>query len=165
MAIKAGSKYFPLYQYLRDQDKDHIELSFSDLEDILSRELPDSARERRGFWSNRGQGGYQAAAWLEAGYQVVAVDLAIERVEFGQKRIRYEVREEAGSLTWDAASLRALREYLGLSQAELAERLGVRQQTISEWETGQYRPTRSRSKHLRLVAERADFPFESEQSS
>jgi DNA-binding transcriptional regulator YiaG len=56
--------------------------------------------------------------------------------------------------------VRALREHLGLNQEGLAEVLGVRQQTISEWETGVYAPSRASSKHLGLVAERADFGYE-----
>jgi DNA-binding transcriptional regulator YiaG len=52
-----------------------------------------------------------------------------------------------------------LRQYLGLSQAQFAEQLGVRQQTISEWETGMYAPSRATRKYLTLVAERAGFSY------
>ncbi|MGZ3702514.1 MAG: helix-turn-helix transcriptional regulator, partial [Bdellovibrionota bacterium] len=37
---------------------------------------------------------------------------------------------------WDAESIRRARKARGLTQAELAEGLGCRQQTISEWELG-----------------------------
>lgn len=37
--------------------------------------------------------------------------------------------------------LRARREALGLSQEELAERLGVKQVTVSRWESGKRAPT------------------------
>ncbi len=36
--------------------------------------------------------------------------------------------------------IRELRRRSGLSQAAFARRLGVRQQTVSEWETGRYAP-------------------------
>ncbi len=36
--------------------------------------------------------------------------------------------------------IRALRRRSGMSQADFARHLGVRQQTISEWETGRYAP-------------------------
>ena len=62
--------------------------------------------------------------------------------------------------TWDAGQVRALRQHLGLSQRELAEELGTRQQTISEWETGQYRPRGASARLLSLVAERAGFQYE-----
>ena len=55
---------------------------------------------------------------------------------------------------WDAESVRALRERLGLTQRELADELGVRQQTVSEWETGMYRPRGASARMLRVVAER-----------
>jgi DNA-binding transcriptional regulator YiaG len=60
---------------------------------------------------------------------------------------------------WDAAKIKALREHLGLTQQQLAEELGVRQQTISEWEVGIYAPRRSTSKYLNLIAERAGFAY------
>jgi DNA-binding transcriptional regulator YiaG len=62
---------------------------------------------------------------------------------------------------WDAGGIRALREHLGLTQAELAEELNVRQQTVSEWETGQYRPRGASEKLLSVVAERARFEYSS----
>jgi DNA-binding transcriptional regulator YiaG len=52
-------------------------------------------------------------------------------------------------------SVRALREQLGMTQQELARELNVRQQTVSEWETGQYRPRGASEKLLTMVAERA----------
>ena len=54
---------------------------------------------------------------------------------------------------WDAAAVRRLRAHLGLSQAGLAERIGTRQQTISEWETGARAPRRMSRRLLHLVAE------------
>jgi DNA-binding transcriptional regulator YiaG len=55
--------------------------------------------------------------------------------------------------------IKALRGHMGLNQAQLAESLGVRQQTVSEWENGLYEPSRATSKYLMLVAERADFSY------
>ena len=60
---------------------------------------------------------------------------------------------------WNANGVRALREHLGMTQHELAEELNVRQQTVSEWETGQYRPRGASERLLSLVAERAEFPY------
>lgn len=64
--------------------------------------------------------------------------------------------EEAG---WDAGRLRALRRHLRMTQRELAGELNVRQQTVSEWETGQYRPRGASYRLLSLVAERAEFRY------
>ena len=61
---------------------------------------------------------------------------------------------------WDARRVRALRRHLGLSQDALAGELGARQQTVSEWETGQYQPRGASAKLLGIVAERAGFEYE-----
>jgi putative transcriptional regulator len=65
---------------------------------------------------------------------------------------------------WDARRIRALREYMGMTQQQMADELEVRQQTISEWETGVHRPHRSTQKTLSMVAERAGFVYRAETS-
>ena len=60
---------------------------------------------------------------------------------------------------WDGKQIQALRRYLGLTQRELADRLGTRQQTISEWETEMYQPRGTSSTLLSIVAERAKFKY------
>jgi DNA-binding transcriptional regulator YiaG len=60
---------------------------------------------------------------------------------------------------WDARSVRALRRHLELTQDELAGELGVRQQTVSEWETGAYRPRGASDRLLTIIAERAGFAY------
>jgi DNA-binding transcriptional regulator YiaG len=42
----------------------------------------------------------------------------------------------------------------------MAERLGTRQQTISEWEKGMYKPRGASSTLLTIVAERARFKYD-----
>ena len=61
---------------------------------------------------------------------------------------------------WDSKHVQALRRHLGLTQHEMAERLGTRQQTISEWEKGMYKPRGASSTLLSIVAERAKFEYE-----
>jgi hypothetical protein len=158
MPIKVGSKYYPLYTYLQRRWGTTVELSFKKIEQLIAEDLPPTARSSRAFWSNRTRGGFQAAAWMESGFHVLKVDLKNECVVFGQPILHYTVKREGDDVRWDGSMVRALREFLGLSQAEMAIVLGVRQQTVSEWETRAYVPTRSRSKHLSMVAERAGFP-------
>ncbi len=69
-----------------------------------------------------------------------------------KRRVEYVIE-------WDAERIKALRGHLGMTQQQLAEELGVRQQTISEWEVGMYVPRRSTSKYLSLIAERAGFNY------
>jgi DNA-binding transcriptional regulator YiaG len=61
---------------------------------------------------------------------------------------------------WDSKNIQSLRRHLGLTQQEMAELLGTRQQTISEWETGMYQPRGASAKLLSLVAEKADFDYQ-----
>ena len=128
---------------------------------MLGTPLPDSARRSRSFWSNR-LGGLQASAWLSAGFAVAQVDLRRGKVVFQRRGMVPGRKRGTGEGGWDAETVRALRQHLGLNQAGMAEVLGVRQQTISEWETGAYEPSRGRSKHLDLIAERAGFGYKAE---
>ncbi len=60
---------------------------------------------------------------------------------------------------WDANRVRRLRQELGFTQQALAEELGVRQQTVSEWETGMYAPRGASARLLDIVAERAGVTY------
>jgi len=158
--VKPETKYYNLYVHLRRSGEDQVVFTFGELERLINDQLPPSAFEGRDFWSNRRSGGVQARAWMEAGYHVIEVDLDAQRVCFGRPVVQYTVRKEGDTVLWDGAMVRALRAHLGVNQSELAGLLGVRQQTVSEWETAAYAPTRARSKHLTMVAERVDFPFD-----
>lgn len=69
----------------------------------------------------------------------------------GRRKAKYQ---------WDATSIRRLRDYLDMTQQEMSEELGTRQQTISEWETGMYQPRGGMNRLLTLVAERAGFEYQ-----
>ena len=60
---------------------------------------------------------------------------------------------------WDGERIQALRRHLALTQRELADRLGTRQQTISEWETGMYKPRGTSVTLLSIIAERAKIDY------
>lgn len=156
--MKHASKYRPLFEYLCFQKTDEVTLTFDEIEAILGVSLPASACTR-GWWSNRGRGSLQAAAWLDAGYGVHDIDVAVGRIVWRKLQRRYTVRRVGETIMWDGELVHALREYMGVSQAELADILGVRQQTVSEWENQVYTPTRASSKFLTLIAERAGFNF------
>jgi DNA-binding transcriptional regulator YiaG len=66
---------------------------------------------------------------------------------------------QAQKKNWDSQRIQALRRHLGLTQRELAERLGTRQQTISEWETGMYQPRGASATLLSIVAEQSKFKY------
>ncbi|MBM2809694.1 MAG: helix-turn-helix protein [Chloroflexi bacterium] len=68
------------------------------------------------------------------------------------------MRSKRGS-TWSAQGVLDLRRSLRLSQSRLAQELGVRQQTISDWETGVYAPRGASVRLLDIVAEHAGFIY------
>ncbi|MFC1950345.1 helix-turn-helix domain-containing protein [Chloroflexota bacterium] len=61
---------------------------------------------------------------------------------------------------WNSERINTLRRYLGLTQRELADRLGTRQQTVSEWETGMYEPRGASATLLSIIAEQAEFKYQ-----
>lgn len=69
---------------------------------------------------------------------------------------RYQVNQRQ----WDSQRIQSLRHHLGLTQRQLAGTLGIRQQTISEWETGMYQPRGASSTLLSIIAEQARFKYE-----
>lgn len=68
----------------------------------------------------------------------------------------YRVPRKRKQQAWTAEGIAALRARLRLSQAAFAEELGVRQQTVSEWETGRYAPRGASSRLLAMLAEAAE---------
>jgi DNA-binding transcriptional regulator YiaG len=61
---------------------------------------------------------------------------------------------------WDAASVRGLRRHMALTQDQLADEMGVRQQTVSEWETGAYSPRGASARLLTIIADRAAYVYQ-----
>lgn len=70
------------------------------------------------------------------------------------------MRRKPKQVDWNGQRIRALRRHLKLTQTKLAEELGNRQQTISEWETGMYKPRGTSATLLTIVAERSGFKYE-----
>jgi hypothetical protein len=76
------SKYEPLYRHLRASDREYLEFSFTDIEEILGFPLPASARRYPAWWSNSDVSHVQAQAWLRADYETTVVDVPGERLRF-----------------------------------------------------------------------------------
>lgn len=155
--MKTGSKYFPLYQRLSQFDADTFTLTIEEVEACVEGELPKTARTQHSWWANRSNGGYQSQAWIRSGYHVDKIDFEQQRITFKKFQAEYQIRREEGEIQWDQAAIRALRLHMNLTQSQFAETIGVRRQTISEWENGVYTPERSTLKHLGLIAEKAAF--------
>lgn len=167
--IKPGSKYYPLFEYLQrcsmdrtvartdPPDGSEITLTLAEIERIIQTPLPASAR-RRAWWSNRDSpSALQAAAWIQAGYHVGAIDFEQQTITFHKFTAEYTIQRTGDDIVWDRSAIRALRKHMGLTQVKFAQELGVRRQTVSEWENGVYEPDRSTAKHLGLIAKQQHF--------
>jgi DNA-binding transcriptional regulator YiaG len=156
--MKPGSKYYPLFNHLQTSGQAEVVLAFADIETLLGGPLPKSAVERKNWWSNRDTpAALQAGAWVGAGYHVYAVDVEAKTVTFRKFDAQYNIEVKDGRIIWQRDAIRALRKHMGLTQMEFAEQMGVRRQTVSEWENGVYEPDRSTSKFLELLAKTAHF--------
>jgi len=71
-----------------------------------------------------------------------------------KRKLKYE---------WNSNSIRALRRHLEMSQQQMSEELGIRQQTVSDWELGYHRPRGGMARLLTIVAERADFSYRTDE--
>ncbi len=74
-------------------------------------------------------------------------------------KLLYVSKSRIKRAEWDSERIRQLRQHMGLTQSELADELGTRQQTISEWEVGMYQPRGTSTKLLSIIAERAKFKY------
>ncbi|MFW5666405.1 MAG: helix-turn-helix domain-containing protein [Coleofasciculus sp.] len=157
--MKPDSKYQPLLEFLQQSNQAEVILTLAEIEEIMNDTLPDSARKKRAWWSNRSKGALQASAWMEAGYRVEDVDFEQQRVTFRQPTAKLKVQRVGDTVLWNAQLIKALRRHMGLTQAEFAQRLGVYQQTVSQWENSAYEPTLATSKYLTLIAQQAGFEY------
>ncbi|MEO1093982.1 MAG: helix-turn-helix transcriptional regulator [Cyanobacteria bacterium J06638_28] len=155
--MKPGSKYYPLYQHLVQCQQETITLAIADMEALITGQLPTSAWHQRAWWSNRSTGALQAKAWIMAGYHTDEINLEQRTITFKQFQAEYRIQQVDGEITWDQVAIKALRKHMKLTQAQFAEKLGVRRQTVSEWENGIYHPDRSTNRHLELVAITENF--------
>jgi hypothetical protein len=80
------SKYSPLADYLKRQDREHVPMTFAEIEKITGTKLPPSATKHRPWWSNNPQNSVLTRVWLEAGFESEQVDMTGRKLVF--KRVR-----------------------------------------------------------------------------
>ncbi|HEY5072641.1 MAG TPA: hypothetical protein VII63_11495 [Caulobacteraceae bacterium] len=75
------SYYEPLTRFLAGHQPGEVVLTFRELERILGRSLPPSARKHQAWWANTTSHSH-AEAWLRLAWKTSNVDLRSERVTF-----------------------------------------------------------------------------------
>ena len=75
--------YRALEERLRASELDEVTLAFREIENLLGRALPESARKHRPWWSNDRTHSH-ARAWLDPGWRVASVDQQEEVVTFAR---------------------------------------------------------------------------------
>ena len=80
------SVYTPICNYLTGLEKDSVSLSFTEVEEIIGRGLPDSARKYRLWWENDETHTQAVNGWMAAGWQTADVDLHAMTVRFSRTR-------------------------------------------------------------------------------
>lgn len=80
------SDYHPLSQYLKkraSEDNEEIALSFQEIENIIKRKLPPTARKNTNWWANSyTEKSRQCSAWLDYGWKKEEVNLEKELIVF-----------------------------------------------------------------------------------
>ena len=75
--------YRALEERLRASELDQVTLTFREIEELLGRALPESARKHRPWWSNDRTHSH-ARAWLDPGWRVTSVDQQEDVVTFAR---------------------------------------------------------------------------------
>lgn len=74
------SKYYRLSEHLQERNDREWVASFAEIEKLIGRSLPASARQYHSWWANRPLA--QGHTWLSAGWRVTQPDLEKEQVTF-----------------------------------------------------------------------------------
>ena len=77
-------KYQKLTEYLEKNGSKEIRMTLSEAENILGFPLDSSAYQYREFWANC-TASTKAYSWMDAGYEIVSLDLKEKTVLFRQK--------------------------------------------------------------------------------
>lgn len=91
-AAQGGSRYAALADYLQSLpgNKDSVELTFNEIEQIIQADLPASARNHRAWWSYDDTSHSHSQQWLEAGWKTGYTNIAAGRINF----VRIQEREK-----------------------------------------------------------------------
>lgn len=81
--IRANSTYYPLHKSLKESGKEELSMKFTEIEKLIGKKLPESARKFRAWWANNlKKGTGQSKSWVEAGYKAMDADIEKGIVRF-----------------------------------------------------------------------------------
>ncbi len=80
------SKYYRLKDFLSDQDKDLIPMTFSEIEKVLEFALP-ASKQYPAWWSNNPSNNPMTQEWLDAGYETESVNTASGKLVFRRRKV------------------------------------------------------------------------------
>lgn len=86
------SKYEPLGEYLKKQDREQVPMTFAEIERVIGVKLPPSATKHRPWWSNNPDNSVMTRVWLDAGFESEQVDMEKRKLVF--KRVRASKKGE-----------------------------------------------------------------------
>jgi DNA-binding transcriptional regulator YiaG len=157
--MKPGSKYYHLFQHLQTIAQPEITLTIEAIAQLIDGDLSPKAYTTRAWWSNRdSKSAVQSTAWIQAGYHTAHINLPAQTITFKKFQTQYNLQQQNGTILWNQTAIKALRRHMDLTQADFSQELGVRRQTVSEWESGLYLPDRATSKHFDRLAQQVQFP-------
>ena len=104
-------KYEALTEYLKNAGTEQVPLGFAQVEEIIGKALPMSARKHRPWWSNNPDNARITHAWLKAGYKSAQVDMGGETLVFVKD-------EESGAMQREASKslLGCLKDEITIAQ-------------------------------------------------
>lgn len=74
--IRTNSTYYPLHKQLKESGKEELSMKFTEIEKMIGKKLPESARKFRAWWANNlKKGTGQSKSWVEAGYKAMDADI------------------------------------------------------------------------------------------
>lgn len=105
--------YESLGEFLDDQISDHVALSFEQIEQIIHRNLPQSARTYDAWWSNSPVAGRHNEAWLKRGWATTDLNRKSRTVKFVRGTLpttrEKPLRAKAGLVSTDGVRVTVLK--------------------------------------------------------
>lgn len=153
-------RYEPLTRRLESQRTDEVRLTFGEIEEIVGRALPGSARRHPAWWANTSSHSH-ADAWLRVGWKTRDLDLRGERITFRRRGVS-SISGPSESLRPWVGGLVLAREVLSTAARRIVEAESART-GVSHGHAAAELLNRLAASEKRRVFER--FPWEKKRSS